>query len=45
MHLAELKIWNFRKYGMNGDNIETAEPGLIVHFHEGLNLDALPLVL
>lgn len=38
MHLSELKIWNFRKYGMKGDNIETAEPGLIVHFHEGLNL-------
>ena len=34
MHLSTLKIWNFRKYceGPNG------EPGLVVHFHEGVNV-------
>ena len=34
MHLSVLKLWNFRKYceGSNG------EPGLVVHFHEGVNV-------
>ena len=34
MYLSILKLWNFRKYsvGPNG------EPGLEVHFHEGLNV-------
>lgn len=33
MFLNTLKLWNFRKYGINDNN-----PGLIVQFHEGLNL-------
>ena len=34
MYLSKLKLWNFRKYseGPNG------EPGLEVHFHEGVNV-------
>lgn len=34
MYLSTLKIWNFRKYceGPSG------EPGLVVHFHEGVNV-------
>lgn len=34
MYLSTLKLWNFRKYneGSNG------EPGLVVHFHEGVNV-------
>lgn len=34
MYLSTLKLWNFRKYreGPNG------EPGLIVRFHEGVNV-------
>lgn len=35
MYLAELKIWNFRKYG--GTLVEN-EPSIIVNFKEGLNL-------
>ncbi len=39
MYLAELKIWNFRKYGLkNGDKIENAQPGLEVKFKEGVNV-------
>ncbi len=39
MHLAVLKIWNFRKYGVkNGENEESPAPGLIAHFESGLNL-------
>jgi putative ATP-dependent endonuclease of the OLD family len=33
MYLAEMKLWNFRKYGS-----ENGEPGLIVMFNNGLNL-------
>jgi putative ATP-dependent endonuclease of OLD family len=38
MYLSELKIWNFRKYGIIGEKFETAEPGIIVYFHEGVNV-------
>ena len=38
MYLSELKIWNFRKYGIIGEKFETAEPGIIVHFNEGVNV-------
>jgi putative ATP-dependent endonuclease of OLD family len=38
MYLSELKLWNFRKYGMKGDKIEEAKPGLTVKFKKGLNL-------
>ncbi|WLR51080.1 AAA family ATPase [Bacillus tianshenii] len=35
MYLAELKVWNFRKYG--GTSVDE-EPSLIVNFKQGLNL-------
>ncbi|MCS4456725.1 ATP-dependent nuclease [Clostridium botulinum] len=34
MFLSQLKIWNFRKYGIK----ENGDPGVIVLFNEGLNL-------
>jgi hypothetical protein len=30
MYLHELKLWNFRKYGIIGDTFESSEPGLRV---------------
>ncbi|MDD3860583.1 MAG: AAA family ATPase [Bacteroidales bacterium] len=36
MYLAELKLWNFRKYGGSDWNLET--PHLMVPFNEGLNV-------
>jgi putative ATP-dependent endonuclease of OLD family len=38
MYLHELKLWNFRKYGIIGDTFETAEPGLKVQFKQGVNV-------
>ncbi len=38
MYLAELRIWNFRKYGIQGDDFEKAEPGVSVSFQPGLNV-------
>ncbi|WP_282016546.1 ATP-dependent nuclease [Marinifilum flexuosum] len=39
MYLSELKIWNFRKYGLKeGDKIENAQPGLEVKFKKGVNV-------
>ncbi|MDR2056877.1 MAG: AAA family ATPase [Dysgonamonadaceae bacterium] len=38
MYLHELKLWNFRKYGIIGDVFETAEPGLKVQFKQGVNV-------
>jgi len=37
MYLANLKLWNFRKFGSDGD-IYNDSPDLNVDFHEGLNL-------
>lgn len=34
MYLAALKLWNFRKYCAGAND----EPGLVVHFHEGVNV-------
>ncbi len=34
MYLETLKLWNFRKYCAGDNN----EPGLEVHFHEGVNV-------
>lgn len=36
MYLAELKLWNFRKYGKSEWDLD--KPHLIVSFNEGLNL-------
>lgn len=39
MYLAELKLWNFRKYGTrNGKSINETNPGLVVQFQNDLNL-------
>lgn len=38
MYLSNLKLWNFRKYGIKGDSFETAEPGLEVEFNDGVNV-------
>lgn len=38
MHLHEIKIWNFRKYGIQGDDFATANPGVCVEFEKGVNV-------
>ena len=37
MFLSELRLWNFRKYGCEGD-IDFASPHLVVPFKKGLNI-------
>lgn len=38
MYLHTLNIWNFRKYGINGDTFDSALPGLSISFNEGVNV-------
>ena len=38
MYLKTLKIWNFRKYGRGDGEFASSLPGLVVEFHEGLNV-------
>ena len=38
MYLAEVRLWNFRKYGIEGEAFETSEPGVSIPFAEGLNV-------
>ncbi len=38
MYLSELKLWNFRKYGIIGESIENSLPGLSIQFSEGMNV-------
>lgn len=38
MYLKTLKIWNFRKYGKGDGEFASSLPGLVVEFHEGLNV-------
>lgn len=38
MYLSEVKLWNFRKYGINGDDYDTSTPGVVVNFNDGLNV-------
>jgi len=38
MYLSEVKLWNFRKYGIKGKEFEDSEPGLVVRFNPGLNV-------
>lgn len=38
MYLKTLKIWNFRKYGKGEGEFASSKPGLVVEFHEGLNV-------
>lgn len=37
MYLSELKLWNFRKYGIAASaDIETTAPTLSINFHDGV---------
>ncbi len=38
MYLKIIKLWNFRRYGINGEKFETAKPGLEVQFNDGVNV-------
>lgn len=38
MYLHNLKLWNFRKYGIKGESFDSAEPGLSVQFNKGVNV-------
>lgn len=38
MYLAEVRLWNFRKYGIEGESFETSKPGVSISFAEGLNV-------
>ena len=39
MYLSELKLWNFRKYGTNGEgDFEKTAPGLTIRFQNGVNV-------
>ena len=38
MYLQELRLWNFRKYGIIGENFDSSLPGLVVNFNEGVNV-------
>ena len=38
MYLRTLKIWNFRKYGKGEGDFASSLPGLVVEFHDGLNV-------
>ena len=38
MFLSELKLWNFRKYGVGTDDLDDTLPGVTVVFKPGLNV-------
>lgn len=38
MYLSKLSLWNFRKYGIQGESFEKANPGVSIQFGEGLNV-------
>ena len=38
MYLSELKLWNFRKYGIIGETFNDSKPGLTVQFLDGVNV-------
>lgn len=38
MYLSEVNLWNFRKYGIQGDTFEEAGPGVTVMLNGGLNV-------
>lgn len=38
MHLSELKLWNFRKYGSEADELDLESPHAVVDFNKGLNV-------
>lgn len=38
MFLSELKLWNFRKYGVGTDDFDETAPGVVVVLNPGLNV-------
>jgi putative ATP-dependent endonuclease of OLD family len=38
MHLSDLKLWNYRKYGCGGDNLDELAPAVAIPFNPGLNV-------
>jgi putative ATP-dependent endonuclease of OLD family len=38
MYLSEVNLWNFRKYGIEGEPFEKSKPGVSIPFGEGLNV-------
>lgn len=38
MFLSELKLWNFRKYGVGTDDLDDIAPGIVVVLNPGLNV-------
>lgn len=38
MFLSELRLWNFRKYGVGTDDFDGVDPGIMVPFNEGFNV-------
>jgi len=38
MYLSEIRLWNFRKYGIQGDEYEKADPGVVARLNPGLNV-------
>jgi putative ATP-dependent endonuclease of the OLD family len=38
MYLSEVHLWNFRKYGIDGESFEKSKPGVSIRFDEGLNV-------
>ena len=38
MFLSELKLWNFRKYGVGTDDLDDTPPGVVVVLNPGLNV-------
>jgi len=38
MFLSELKLWNFRKYGVGTDDFDGTAPGVVVVLNPGLNV-------
>ena len=38
MYLSKLRLWNFRKYGVCGENLDSPEPGLCLQLEPGRNV-------
>lgn len=38
MYLSELRLWNFRKYGCDDDDLDKIAPAVCVHFNPNLNV-------
>ncbi|AZA60747.1 ATP-dependent nuclease [Chryseobacterium indoltheticum] len=38
MYLSQLKLWNFRKYGSQSNNLDLENPNLTVPFEKGMNV-------